>query len=63
MLNYGEVFLPGRSNAEVFLSTYVCHPAMANNELSGPSVVTFLLKWLRSIERHYSTASYLSQRR
>ncbi len=54
MLNYGEVFLQGRSKAEVFLSTYVCHPSMANNELSGPSVVTFILKWLRTIDRKFS---------
>jgi aminopeptidase-like protein len=54
-LSYGEYFLPGESEEEVFLSTYVCHPSMANNELSGPCVTTFLLKWLASLpERKYS---------
>jgi len=46
VLNYGELIIKGKSSDEVFISTYVCHPSMANNELSGPTVVTFLVKWL-----------------
>ena len=47
-MTYGELIIPGDSSKEVFLSTYVCHPSMANNELSGPSVMTFIAKWLLS---------------
>jgi aminopeptidase-like protein len=47
-LSYGEVLIKGKSSKEIFLSTYICHPSMANNELSGPTVTTFLCKWLLS---------------
>lgn len=53
-LTYGELIIPGKSEKEVFLSTYVCHPSMANNELSGPAVTTFLVKWILSKPRKYT---------
>ncbi len=49
VLNYGELLIKGKSNKEVFLSTYICHPSMANNEISGLSVLTFLSKWLQEV--------------
>ncbi len=53
-LTYGEMIIPGQSKKEVFLSTYICHPGMANNELSGPAVVTFLAKWILAAPRKYT---------
>lgn len=50
-LTYGEILLKGESSKEVFISTYVCHPSMANNELSGPCVTTFLAKKLKELGR------------
>jgi aminopeptidase-like protein len=53
-LTYGELIIPGKTEKEVFLSTYVCHPSMANNELSGPAVMAFLTKWVLSKQRRYT---------
>ncbi len=53
-LTYGEYIIPGETEEEVFLSTYICHPSMANNELSGPVVATFIARWLQSNPRKYT---------
>lgn len=45
-MNYGEVLIEGSSKKEILLSTYVCHPSMASNELSGPIVLAYLAMWL-----------------
>jgi aminopeptidase-like protein len=54
-LTYGELILPGEVDDEIFLSTYVCHPSIANNELSGPVVAVALAQWLSALpHRHYT---------
>ena len=45
-LSLGELIIPGKSKQEVMISTYICHPAMANNELSGPALSVELAKWI-----------------
>ena len=52
VLNYGELLIKGQSDKEIFLSSYICHPSMANNELSGPTVLAYLSKWLLSLKTH-----------
>ena len=55
VLNYGEVIIKGQSEKEIFLSTYICHPSMANNELSGPAVTTALIQYIKSmLNRKYT---------
>lgn len=48
-MTYGELIIPGQSDEEVFLSTYICHPSMANNEISGIVVTSFIAKWLLAL--------------
>ncbi len=59
VLNYGEIVLPGESEDEVFISTYVCHPSMANNELSGPVVSIALARWIKSLPSHHYTYRFV----
>ena len=54
-LSYGELIIPGESDEEIFLSTYICHPSLANNEISGPAILTYLAKWIASLpHRRYT---------
>ncbi len=54
-LTYGELLIKGQSKKEIFLSTYICHPSMANDQISGICVTTFLSDWiLKYSNRKYS---------
>jgi aminopeptidase-like protein len=53
-LTYGECYLPGRSTEEVLISCHVCHPSLANDNLSGLAVATFLAQSLAGLDLRYS---------
>ncbi len=53
-LTYGEYYLPGRSSQEVLISCHACHPSLANDNLSGLAVATFLAELLSKQELRYS---------
>jgi aminopeptidase-like protein len=47
-LTYGEAVIPGTSEQEMLLSTYVCHPSLCNDNLSGIAVLAFAGRELRA---------------
>ncbi len=53
-LTYGELLLPGDEPGEVLISCHICHPSLANDNLSGIAVATELALALQSQPRRYS---------
>lgn len=51
---YGEIYIKGKTKSEILFSTYICHPSMANNELSGPVITAYLARFLRDFNPYYS---------
>lgn len=58
-LTYGELVLPGALSEEVLLTTYICHPSLANNELSGPMVAVGIARWLVSLPARRYTYRFI----
>jgi aminopeptidase-like protein len=46
-MELADMVIKGKNDNEVFFSTYVCHPSMANNELSGPVLSTALIQYIK----------------
>ncbi len=53
-LTYAEAVLPGRSDTEVLLSTYVCHPSLCNDNLSGIALLAVLGRELGRRDLRYT---------
>lgn len=51
-LTYGDLLIPGETEDEILFSTYLCHPSMANNELSGPVLQTEIIKYIKQLPKH-----------
>ena len=57
-LECSHALFKGKSKKEIFFSSYVCHPSMANNELSGPSLLNAIMLYLKKNHKN----SYYSYR-
>jgi aminopeptidase-like protein len=58
-LEYGEYTIKGKSNDEILISTYICHPSMANNELSGIIISMSLINYFKKFKNLKKTLKFL----
>ena len=52
-LTYGEAFVPGETSDEILFSTHICHPSLANDNVSGMVIAAHLAAWVRTAPRRY----------
>jgi aminopeptidase-like protein len=53
-MSFGEYLIPGETSDEVLISTHICHPSLANDNLSGIAVCAFLARELAEKKHRYS---------
>jgi len=58
-LTIAECVLPGETDSEILLSSYLCHPSMGNHELGGSISLIFLYKILKATGPHRNTFRFL----
>jgi len=58
-VDIGVKILKGNSKKLIIVSSYLCHPSMANNELSGPLVMIGIYKYIESIKNRKFTYLFL----
>ena len=46
-MNYADLLIKGKSKKEILICSYICHPSLANNELSGLLAISLLSKILK----------------
>ena len=60
-MNYAELYLKGKSKREIILSTYICHPNLANNELFGQILAIKLINKFKKINLRYLKISIFTR--
>ena len=58
-MDYGEIILKGKLKKEILFSSYICHPSMANNELSGPVVNSALIHYISNLKNKKYTYRFV----
>ncbi len=56
---FAELTLKGESKKEILLSSYLCHPSLANNELSGPLVLLGLFMKIKNWKKRRFSYKFL----
>lgn len=54
-LSIGELVIPGETNEEIFIPTYICHPSMANDNISGPALLIKLAEYIKALPKRRYT--------
>ena len=55
----GEYLLKGKSSQEILISTYICHPSLANDNLSGILVSLKLINHFKKIKNLKKTIRFV----
>lgn len=58
-MTISECVLPGETEQEILISSYTCHPSLANNELSGPLTAAFLYRRLAALPNRRLTYRFV----
>ena len=53
-MTIADLVIKGKSEKEILFSTYICHPSLASNELSGPLVTAFIYDQLKNQDLYYT---------
>lgn len=51
---YGEAYKRGKTKKEILISSYICHPSLANDNLSGVILSCFLFHEISRMDTYYS---------